>query len=67
VIPPANPTAGLPLVEHQLSLGDYRTSDGLTWPHRLTDRVEGQVAEDIKLGKFRINPTINPRTFKPAR
>jgi len=67
VIPTGDPTAGLPLVEHQLSLGDYRTSDGLTWPHRLTDRVEGQVAEDMKLGRFRINPKINPRTFKPSK
>lgn len=67
VIPAGDPTAGLPLVEHQLSLGDYRTSDGLTWPHRLTDRVKGQVAEDVKLGKFRINPKINPRTFKPSK
>jgi hypothetical protein len=67
VIPAGDPTAGLPLVEHQLSLGDYRTSDGLTWPHRLMDRVEGQVAEDVKLGKFRLNPKLNSRTFNPSK
>ncbi len=67
VIPPGDPTAGLPLVEHHLSLGDYRTQDGITWPHRLTDRIEGQVAEDTKLGRFRINPKPNPGRFKPSK
>jgi hypothetical protein len=67
VIPAGDPTAGLPLVEHRMSLADCRTADGLTWPHRLIDRVQGQVAEDMKLGRFKINPKINPRTFKPTK
>jgi len=62
--PPGDPTAGLPLVEHQLVFADYRTADGLTWPHRLTEYVAGEIVEDIRLGKFTINPKINPKTFK---
>ncbi len=62
-IPSGNP----PIVEHQLSLGDYRTADGLTWPHRFTERVDGKVVQDMKLGKYRVNPKINPKRFNPSK
>ena len=68
--PAGDPTVGLPLVEHSLSLTEYRVADGLNWPHRFVERVEGQVLEDLRLGKFKLNPKIPESKFKanePAR
>jgi hypothetical protein len=62
--PAGDPTAGLPLVEHSLSLTEYRVADGLNWPHRFVERVEGKVLEDLRLGKFKLNPKIPESTFK---
>ena len=64
--PAGDPTAGLPLVEHSLSLTEYRLADGLTWPHRFVERVGGRVLEDLRLGKFKLNPKIPQSKFKPG-
>ncbi len=64
--PAGDPTVGLPLVEHSLSLTEYRVADGLNWPHRFVERVEGQVLEDLRLGKFKLNPKIQESKFKPG-
>jgi hypothetical protein len=57
----------LPLVEHRLVLSDVRDADGLHWPHRFTEYVEGAVVEDLKLGKFKINTRINAGRFKVSK
>ena len=57
----------LPPVEHQLLYQDYKTADGLTWPHKFIERVGGREYSTIKLGKFKLNPKINPKRFNPAR
>ena len=64
--PAGDPTVGLPLVEHSLSLTEYRVADGLNWPHRFVERVEGKVLEDLRLGKFKLNPRIPESKFKPG-
>lgn len=65
--PPGNPAAGQALVEHRLFFSDYRTVDGLTWPHVLKETVDGQFAEEIRFRHFRINPSLDPGTFKPTK
>jgi hypothetical protein len=50
-------------VEHQMTLSDYRTDKGVTWPRRLTISVGGTTTEEYRIGGWTINPTINPRTF----
>lgn len=63
-LPAGDPTAGLPLVEHSLSLTEYKVADGLNWPHRFVERVEGQVLEDLRLRRFKLNPKIRESKFK---
>jgi|KBSMisStaDraftv2_1062788.scaffolds.fasta_scaffold131381_2 hypothetical protein len=57
----------LPLVEHRLMLLDVRDADGLHWPHRFTEYVEGAVFEDVKLGKYKINARISSGRFKVSK
>jgi len=57
----------LPLVEHRLMLLDVRDGDGLHWPHRFTEYVEGAVFEDVKLGKYKINARISAGRFKVSK
>jgi hypothetical protein len=61
--PPVDPSADLPLVERRIFFSDYKISDGLNWPHRLKEVVAKQIATETRLGKFRINPTIDPSRF----
>ena len=65
--PPGDPTAGLALVEWRLTFSDYKTTNGLTWPHRLTTTVAGKRYEEMRLGTFKINSKIDPKIFKTDR
>ena len=65
--PPGDPTAGLAPVEWRLTFGDYKTANGLTWPHRFTTTVDGKKFEEMRLGTFKINPKIDPKTFRTDR
>jgi hypothetical protein len=53
----------LPLVEHQMFFSDYKHSAGLNWPHRLKEVVAKRLVADTRLGKFKINPKIDPARF----
>ena len=66
-LPSGDPTAGLPEVEHQLRFEDFKTADGLTWPHRFVHRVGGRVWTTTKMGKYKLNPKIDPKHFDPSR
>jgi hypothetical protein len=63
-LPAGDPTAGMPDVEHQMTISDYKVDNGLNWPHRFVDRVNGKVFEDVRLGKFKVNGKINPSAFR---
>jgi hypothetical protein len=67
VLPSGDPTAGLSEVDWETTVGDYQTADGLTWPHRLTTTFGGKTWEDVRLGKFKINPKIDPKIFQRGR
>jgi hypothetical protein len=62
-----DPAAGLPLVEHRLLFTEYKKTDGLNWPHRLQEIVNGAIAEDARFSRFKINPKIDPKKFAAAK
>ncbi|OFW03299.1 MAG: hypothetical protein A3H96_19570 [Acidobacteria bacterium RIFCSPLOWO2_02_FULL_67_36] len=62
-----NPAAGMPRVEHQLFFSDFRAEGGVTWPHLLKEYVDGQVSEELRLGKFKLNPKISLSKFNVER
>ena len=55
------------MVEHRLYFSDYEKSDGLNWPHRLKEVVSKVTVAETRLGKFKINPKLDPKRFDPAR
>jgi hypothetical protein len=59
--------ASLPPVEHRLFFDDYKTADGFTWPHQLTEKIGDRVYSTIKLGKYKINPKLDAKRFDPSR
>lgn len=63
--PPGDPSA-LPLVERRIFFSDYKSSGGLNWPHRLKEVVAKQTVTETRLGKFTINPAIDPSRFAVA-
>jgi hypothetical protein len=65
---PAASDSGGPLriAEHTWSFSQYRKADGLTWPHRFVERVDGKVLEEMTLGRFKLNPKIPDDKFKVA-
>jgi len=66
-VPRADPTGGMGPVEHQLWFEDFKTSDGLTWPHRFVEKVGGRLWQTTRMGRFKLNPKIDPRQFDPSR
>ena len=58
--------AAVPLVERRIFFSNYKNTAGLNWPHRLREVVGKQVVTDTRLGKFKINPTIDPSRFAVA-
>jgi hypothetical protein len=65
VVLPGDPTAGRADVQWTLTLGQYRSADGLTWPRVLTTTVDGSKHEEIRVSRFRINPKIDLKKFRP--
>ena len=65
-VSPGDPRS-IPLFEHAWTIGAYRVADGLCWPHRLTERVDGRVLEDLKLRNFKLNGKIADSKFKIAK
>ena len=65
--PTGDPAAGRPLVERRLYFSDFKSEDGLNWPRRLKEVVDGEVITETRLGKYKINPKIDPKRFEPAR
>ncbi len=67
---PADPNAylaTLPLVQHELVFSQFETVAGVTWPRRWKEYADGQLLEDTRFGKFKINPTIDPKKFQSSQ
>jgi len=54
-------------LEWQLYYEDFRLADGLNWPHRFVEKTGARVWTTTQLGKFKLNPKIDPELFDPAR
>lgn len=49
------------------AFSDFKVQDGLNWPHRVKEFVGDKVREDIRLGKFKLNPKVDARKFNVGR
>jgi hypothetical protein len=65
--PAGDPTSGMPDVPWEMTISDYRVADGLTWPHRMTTTVGADKYEELRLGRFRLNPAIDAKVFAPRK
>lgn len=55
--------AALPEVEFQLTLENYRSVDGVLFPHTLTRMVDGKTTEETDIKKIVVNPQIKLDRF----
>ena len=51
--------------ERRLVFTNFERAGGLTWPRRIREELAGETAREYRLGKYRINPKIDPRRFVP--
>ncbi len=64
VVQPGEIASGpLELVERKWLLSEYRKEDGITWPRRLEELVGGDVVEDIRFRRVKLNPKVDARKF----
>lgn len=63
---PADPTAGMPDVEHVLTFTKFKLENGLNWPREISKTVNGKPSEDWSLGKVNLTPRFKADTFKPS-
>jgi hypothetical protein len=50
----------------KMTLGDYKTQDGLTWPTRFTITLDDARMEDLRVRKLEINFPFKDSMFAPA-
>jgi hypothetical protein len=64
---PADPTAGMPDVDHVLTFKKFKVENGLNWPHEVPKTVDGKPTEDWTLGKANLSPKFKPGVFDPSK
>lgn len=64
---PADPTAGMPDVEHVLTFKRFKIENGLNWPREMSKTVDGKPSEDWTLGKVNLSPKFKADTFIPSK
>ncbi|MBK9315389.1 MAG: hypothetical protein IPM55_14275 [Acidobacteria bacterium] len=52
-----------PEVEYQIHLDDYREVNGISFPHRLSRSIEGEINEEWEVKEFKVNAKIKPEKF----
>ncbi len=52
-----------PEVEYQLRFDDYRSVDGISFPHKLVRSIENEVSEEMEITKIKINPQLKAEKF----
>lgn len=65
--PTGPPPPTQPDVMWRMVFSDFKVQDGLTWPHRVKQMAGDKVTEDMKLGKFKLNPKIDAKKFNVGR
>ncbi len=53
-----------PMVDARVFFADYKAVNGVTFPHRITRQVDGQVQEQITIEKYKVNPSLKATQFK---
>jgi hypothetical protein len=66
-LPSGDPTAGMSDVEYRMALTEYKLDKGVQWPRRITTTIADQPYEVLRVNRYEVNPTINPRTFAVRR
>jgi hypothetical protein len=56
---------GIPAEDWRMTIADYRVSNGLKWPRKLTSAIGDKVLEEIHYERFTINPKISEKVFAP--
>ena len=51
------------MVDYTLFFEDWRSVDGVQFPHKIRRAAEGSTTEEWTVGKVRINPKIDPKKF----
>ena len=65
--PTGDPTAGLGLVEHRLLFSNFKTENGITWPHDVKELSAGELIAETHFGKLHVNPKLDAQRFAPGR
>jgi hypothetical protein len=64
VVEPGQTASGSPeLVDRKWALSEYRKEDGVNWPRRIEELVDGDVVEDIRFRRVKLNPKVDARKF----
>lgn len=61
----AAPSGAPEEVEVEVTYADYKAVDGVMLPHRIRRSVNGEVAEETEIKKFKLNPNLKADKFKP--
>jgi hypothetical protein len=62
-VPKGDPTANLPFVLWEMSIENYKIADGVNWPRRFRTSYAGNKWQDIRISRYRLNPTIDDKVF----
>jgi hypothetical protein len=61
--PPSAPPGTQPDVLWSMTIDDYKTENGVTWPRRFRVFIGSTRTAEVRFGRYKINPKIDPRTF----
>lgn len=59
--------SGPKLVDVQLFFSDHKQVGNVWLPHRLVKAASGQMTEEWKVGKYKLNPDIKPNKFEKKK
>jgi hypothetical protein len=62
--PPDLPAPEMRESEIAVRFADYRTEDGITWPHQFTFARDGEVNEEWEIKSYKVNPQFKADKFK---
>jgi hypothetical protein len=54
------------IVEYRMFYADYKAVDGVKLPTRIQRMIAGQPVDELELGRIRVNPRLDAKTFAPA-
>jgi hypothetical protein len=51
------------MVTFEVRFSDFKTVDGVTLPHLVSQSVDGKPTEEWTVGQFKVNPNLKPESF----